>query len=321
MKNIQRIVFFGTQELAVPVLEKLNELGLKPELVVTCPRVGLLPGPMAREDEEPPPHPVVNWSEDKGVDCVRSEKAQEPELQERIGALKPDLIVVADYGRPIPPALLELAGRGGLQVHPSLLPKWRGEHALRMAISDGEKKTGVTVFIPNEEPWGGDILLSEELEIEELTFGEAFPKATALALDLLEQGLTKADKSKKLKGRKQNPKAATKTPRLTHRHRRAPWHLESGAVADRLRAHSPPGLFTSCRLKSIEIGAGRALKLVESPYGESGTFLGIRAGCLAVLCARQTAFGIEEVRREDGSSLSASEAAEELGLSVGDLFV
>ena len=321
MKNIKRIVFFGTQELAVPVLEKLEELSLRPLLVVTRPRVGLMPGPMAREDEEPPPHPVVDWVREKGIDFVQSEQATEPALKEQIAGLKPDLLLVTDYGQPLPTSLIELAERKALQVHPSLLPKLRGEHALRMAISNGDKKTGVSVFLPNEEPWGGDILLSEEVEIEEKSFGEAFPVIEALALDLLEQGLSKIDKSKKPKGRKQNAKAATKTPRLTTRHRRAPWHLESNAVADRLRAHSPPGLFTTCRLKSIDIASGRALKLVESPYGESGTFLGIRAGCIAVLCARQTAFGIEEVRKEDGSSLSASEAVAELGLSVGDLFV
>ncbi len=303
------------------MLARLDELGLRPLLVVTRPQVGLLPGPTAREDEEPPPHPVVAWVKEKGVDYVRSRRATESALQERIAGLKPDLLLVADYGRALPQALIGVADRGALQVHPSLLPKLRGEHALRMAIANGDKKTGVTVFLPNEEPWGGDILLSEEVEIEDKTFGQAFPAIEAMALDLLEQGLTKIDKSKKPKGRKQNAKAATKTPRLTHRHRRAPWHLESKAVYDRLRAHCPPGLFTTCRLKSIEIASGRALKLVESPYGESGTFLGIRAGCLAVLCARQTAFGIEEVRKEDGSSLSASEAADELGLSVGDLFV
>lgn len=322
MKNIQRIVFFGTHELAVPTLEKLLDLELDIALVVTRPQAGLEPGPFAREDREPPPHPVAIWANEKKIELVRSDRATEPELAERLAALTPDLLVVADYGQAVPKSLVDLAKKGALQVHASLLPKWRGEHALRMAFSNGEKKTGITTFLVDEEPWGGPILLQEEIELHEVdSFGTLLPRLIPMAKDLLEQSLAKVDKAKKPTARKQNPKSATKTPRLNERHRRAPWHLEAPAVNDRLRAHSPPGLLTSCRLQRFEIVSGRALKLVESPYGESGTFLGIRAGCLAVLCARQSAFGIEEVRLEDGTSLNATDAADALGLSVGDLFV
>lgn len=322
MKNIQRVVFFGTHELAVPCMETLLELGLDLVLIVTRPRAGFEPGPFAREEEEPPPHPVAIWAEEKGIELFRSDQAAESELEERIRELAPDILVVSDYGRPVPKSLVDLAPRGGLQVHPSLLPKLRGEHALRMSFSGGDKRTGVTVFLVDEDPWGGPILLQDEIELEEVdSFGSVLPRILEMANRLLSEGLEKLDKSKKPTARKQNPKSATKTPRLNERHRRAPWHLEASQVNDRLRSHSPPGLLTSCRLQRFEIVSGRALKLVESPYGESGTFLGIRAGCLAVLCARQGAFGIEEVRLEDGTTLNATDAVDHLGLSVGDLFV
>lgn len=321
MKNIQRIVFFGTHELAVPVLEKLVSLGVPPVLIITRPHFGLAPGPFAREDLEPPPHPVAIWANEKGIEVVRSDAVAEPELREKIVELEPDLLLLADYGRPLPPELIEKAAKGALQVHNSLLPKYRGEHPLRRAISEGEKKAGVSVFVPDDEPWGGGVLMSEEVEIDEGTFGSLYPRFEELALSMLEKSLAKVDGSKTLKTRKQTAKTSGPIPHLTDRHRRAPWHLESDAVEARLRAYSPPGLFTSCRLQTFEIVQGRALKLVEAPYGESGTFLGIRAGCLAVLCGRQSAFGIEEVRREDGSSYSAHDAASSLGLSVGDLFV
>ncbi|MCG8456011.1 MAG: hypothetical protein MI919_06995, partial [Holophagales bacterium] len=281
MKNIRRIVFFGTHELAVPCLEKLVELELSPLAVVTRPRVGLQPGPFSREEEELPPHPVIEWCREKGIEVIESDDATEPELRDRIGELKPDLLVVGDYGRPLPPDLIATAARKALEVHPSLLPKLRGEHAVRVAIANGEKKSGVSVFLPDEDPWGGPILLSEEYEIEtNAAYFEIFGRVEALTKELLEQGLTKVDKAKNPKARKQNPKAASHTPKLNQRHRRAPWHLEADAVYDRLRAHSPPGLLTSCRLRSFEIVSGRPLKLVESPYGETGTYLGVRARCL-----------------------------------------
>lgn len=322
MKNIRRIVFFGTHELAVSVLSHLQSLELAPALVVTRSRVGLEPGPFEREDEDPPPHPVKRWANAQGIDIFTSEAGDEAELAERLTALKPDLLVVANYGSPLPPSLIGTAAKGAVQVHGGALPKYRGPHPLLRAISAGEKKVNATIFVPDEEPWGGGIFANEEVELEENdTFEVAYSKVETVALELLSDALGKVDKAKKdLKTRKQTTKGPIKIPKLTTRHRRAPWHLESSSVYDRLRAHSPPGLFTSCRLQSFEIISGRVLKLVEAPYGESGTYLGIRAGCLAVLCGRQSAFGIEEVQR-NGETFSASEAADSLGISVGDLFV
>ena len=303
------------------VLSHLQSLEATPVLVVTRPRPGLEPGPFEREGEEPPPHPVYDWATSQGIDVFQSESATEAALSERLAALKPDLLVVGNYGCALPPSVIEKAALGAIQVHGGSLPKYRGPHPLLRSISDGEKKVNATVFVPDEEPWGGGIFASEEVELDENdSFAVAFSKVETVALELLDDALKKADKGKPLKTRKQTTKGPINIPKLTTRHRRAPWHLESSSVYDRLRAHSPPGLFTSCRLRNFEIVSGRVLKLVEAPYGESGTYLGIRAGCLAVLCGRQSAFGIEEVQH-NGETLSASEAVDVLGISVGDLFV
>ena len=306
--------------MAPTALGYLKSIDRTPVLVVTHSRAALEPGPFAREDEEPP-HPVKEWAAQEGVDVLVSDTGTEPSVAERVAAAKPDLILVANYGSPLPPALIEHAGRGALQVHSGSLPKYRGPRPLLRSLSEGDNKVNMTAFLPDDEPWGGGIVDAEEVELhEDDTYAVAFSKAETVMLDLLAEALKKMDKAKAPKTRKQTTKGPIRIPKLTDRHRRAPWHLESSAVYNRLRAHSPPGLFTSCRLKSFDIINGRVLKLVEAPYGESGTYLGIRAGCLAVLCGQQSAFGIEEVER-DGETLSASEAAESLGISVGDLFV
>ena len=323
VKNIKRIVFFGTHELAVPALETLEELDLRPELVVTRPQAGLAPGPLIREEPQPPPHPVKLWVKERGIPLVSSRRAAEADLHERIGELKPDLLVVVDYGRALPEELLEKAARGAMEVHPSLLPKHRGSNALRSALSQGDRKVGVTVFQLDEVPWGGLIILSEEIPLEgEETFGELLPQVQEMVCSFLADGLQKFDKSKKPKGRKQNPKSASKAARITTRHRRAPWQLSAKEVFDRWRAHAPPGITTSIRFRTLTIVKGSVLPSTNVPFGETGTYLGLRSGRIAILCGEHSAFGIEEVLVEgEESSMSAGEAADLLDLSVGDQFI
>lgn len=322
VKNIQKVVFFGTHEMAVPALETLVELGLELQLVVTRPSAGLTPGALMRPRPEPPHH-VKLWAEQNGIPLSTSRRATEADLQKRIADLKPDLLVLADYGRALPAPLLEVAKKGAIEVHPSLLPKLRGEHALRVALSLGNNKTGVTVFRVDADPWAGPILLDEEIPLEEEeTFGDLVPRAQELTKKLLGQALEKIDKTKNPKTRKQNPKSATETPRITTRHQRAPWQLEAKEVFNRWRAYTPPGFFTSIKFQTVEIVRCQAMPWVNAPMGETGTYLGMRSGSMAVLCGRQSAFGIKEVKLERiDEPLNASDAAQHLGLSVGDQFI
>lgn len=322
MKNLRSIVFFGTHELAVPALDSLVELDLTPELVVTRPRVGLAAAEDGADSAEIE-NPVRAWSQERGVEVVRSRRAAEPALAERIAALKPDLLLVVDYGRALPVELLDAAPRGAIEVQPSLLPKLRGEHAVRAALAGGEKKTGVTVFQLNEEPWGGPVLFQQELEVgTDETFAELLPRVRELAGELLEKALKKLDRSKgKPKGKPQNAKIATRVPQIGGRHRRAPWALKAARVYNRLRAYSPPGLLAYNKYRPLVILAGKSLEWVEAPYGTTGTYIGLRGGRLAVLCGDSTVFGIERLRRPDGEVTSASTFARDEELRVGDRFI
>lgn len=317
MKQIKAIVFFGTHELAVPALEALAGLDLMPRLVVTRPQAGF------EDDDEAPPHPVEEWAREHGVKVVRSRHAAEPELHEEIAALAPDLLVAADYGRPLPKELAATAARGAIGIHPSLLPKLRGAHALRAAIAAGESKSGVTVYQVDEEPWGGPVILQEELAIGPRdTFADVLPRAWELAADLLGQALAKVDRGKvPPSGKAQNHKIATHTPRFGGRHRKAPWTLESAQIYDRLRAYSPPGLFAYYSYRPIEILNGIDMDWVDAPNGETGTYLGLRQGKLAVLCGNATVFGVEQLRRPGQQRQSASDFARGESVSVGDRFV
>ena len=316
MKNLRSIVFFGTHELAVPALDTLARLDLVPRLVVTRPRAGL-PG------EDSVRHPVRPWARERGIELVRSRRAAETRLHERITALEPDLLVVADYGRPLPAELLGAAPRGAIEVHPSLLPKLRGEHALRAALAAGAKETGVSVIQVDEEPWGGPILLQEKLAIGERdTFGELVVPAQELAGRLLAEALRRLDRGNGgPRGRSQKADNATPTPRFGGRHRKVPWQLEAKQIYDRLRAYSPTGLLTSFRYRSVEILSGLPMGWVGAPSGDTGTYIGMRGGKLAVLCGGSTIFGIERLRRPGEEAQGASAFAREEEIAVGAGFV
>ena len=280
----------------------LTELELTPRLVVTHPRASY-----SRDDDDSLSHPVVDWARDCGVDCVQSHLAIEPELHERIAGLKPDLMVVVDYGESLPVELLEAVECSAIEVHPSMLPHLRGSHALRASLAAGLKNSGVTVFQVNEDPWSGPILLQEAMEIGERdTFGELLPTAQELSCQLLSQALRKYDRSKnppRGKPQKDNAKSIP-APEIGGRHRKAPWSLKAEDVYNRLRAYAPSGLKAYMRYRPVEILSGMPMTWVEAPYGSSGTYLGMRQGKLAVLCGESTIFGIGRLalagRRDSG---------------------
>lgn len=318
MNKLEKIVFFGTHELATPALDKLAELGVPPRLIVTRPEAGL-----PTDDEEPGPHPVRDWGTEHGVQVVRSRRAAEPKLWEEIAGLAPDLLVVCDYGRPISSDMLPSSSPYAIEVQPSLLPDLRGPHAVRGALAAGLKKTGVTVIEVGEEAWYGGVLLQEELEIEEReTFGVLLPRVRDLGTKLLEKALSKIDKSKKNpRGKPQKePKNIVLAPQVGRRHRKAPWSMEAANVYNRLRAYSPPSLRAFFRYRPIEILSGMPMEWVQAPYGVTGTYLGTRQGKLAVLCGDSTVFGISRLRWPGEKAMGASDFAFKEKVDVGDQF-
>ncbi len=318
MKKIKSIVFFGTHEIAVPALGVLTELALTPRLVVTHPRSGY-----ARGDRASSSHPVVDWTQQHGVDLVRSRRAVEPELRERIAGLEPDLMVVADYGRSLPAELLEAVTCSAIEVHPSMLPHLRGAHAVRASLAAGMKMSGVTVFEVNDKPWAGPILLQEALEIgPRENFEELLPRSQELCCKLLGEGLHKFDRSKnKPKGKPQKETGKpVQAPNIGGRHRKAPWSLKAANVYNRLRAYYPSGLKAYFSYRPVEILSGMPMEWVEAPWGSSGTYLGMRQGKLAVICGESTIFGIGRLRWPNGEIQGASDFAFTEKMDVGDRF-
>jgi methionyl-tRNA formyltransferase len=165
-----RIVFFGTPVFAIPPLNALLRSGEEVIAVVTQTdkRVG--------RGRIPSPPPVKEFAKQQGIKILQPTSMKDPDFLNELSAIKPDLIVVAAYGKILPHQILKLPPLGCINVHASLLPKYRGAAPIQWAIIHGEEKTGVTTMLMDEGLDTGDILLQEEIEIADEDNAETLGK-------------------------------------------------------------------------------------------------------------------------------------------------
>jgi len=168
-------IFFGTDEFSIAVLEELEKADLLPSLIVTAPSK-----PTGRKQVITPP-PVKVWADGKSIPTLQPEKLGEDfasELKEK----NPNLFITASYGKIIPQEVLDIPTKGALNVHPSLLPLYRGSSPIENAILDDAKETGVTVMLMDSKMDHGPILN------QEVVFFENWPSKLAVQDELAHLG-------------------------------------------------------------------------------------------------------------------------------------
>lgn len=181
-----KIVFMGTPDFARKSLEKIYEQGHEIQLVITNPDKPKGRGMKLSYS------PVKEFALEKELKISQPVKIRES--IEEIKHLNPDIIVVVAYGKIIPNEILEIPRLGAVNVHGSLLPKYRGAAPIQWAIINGEKVTGVTTMYINEKMDAGDMLLKKELEIgENDTLGEVWQKLSEIGADLLVETLKRIE--------------------------------------------------------------------------------------------------------------------------------
>ncbi len=161
MSNSPRIAFFGTPDLAVLVLEGLHSAGFTPHVIVTNQDA-----PQGRKMILTPP-PAKVWAQSHGVFVLQPQSLRTDDTVEKyLTAEKIDLIIVAAYGKIIPPGILSIPKHGTINVHPSLLPRFRGASPIRSAILNDERETGVSIMLLDVELDHGPILAQKEIAIQ-----------------------------------------------------------------------------------------------------------------------------------------------------------
>ncbi|MBH0201658.1 MAG: methionyl-tRNA formyltransferase [Nitrospira sp.] len=234
-----RIVFMGTPEFAVPSLEALLSSGNQVVGVVCQPD-----RPKGRGHQLVAP-PVKLVAERVGIPLLQPLKIRTPDFLQALSSWQPDVIAVAAYGRILHKPILQLPPMGCVNVHGSLLPKYRGAAPVQWAVINGETETGITTMLMDEGMDTGAILLQAKLEIlADDTAGTLAPRLAALGGRLLIETLAQL-KAGTLVPTKQDDHQATMAPLLKKEDGLIDWTLGATSLSNRVRGLSPwPGVYT-----------------------------------------------------------------------------
>lgn len=244
--KINKIIFIGTPEFSVPIIERLSKSPFKPYLVITEPDK-----PYGRNKTLTPP-PIKIFAEQKQIEVWQSTKIEKLKL--KIENLKPDLIIVAAYGQIIPKEILDSARYGAINVHPSLLPKYRGASPIQYALLNGEKKTGITIMKMDEKMDHGPILAQKYISIDAndnyQTLSEKISRITG---DFLVNTIAKYI-SKRIRPKPQNHEKATFTKLIKKEDGKIDWKLKPAQINNQVKAFYPwPGAYTEIDGKRLKI--------------------------------------------------------------------
>ena len=261
-----RVAFFGTSEFAVPALRALAEHGHAVSPVVTAPA-----RPSGR-GRKLVPSPVEQAARALGLVVLAPEDPNDEAFLKDMAAHQPDVAVLAAYGCILKTPLLRLPPRGFLNIHPSLLPRYRGAAPIQRAILAGEQETGVTVIVLSEQVDAGDIVKQVAVAIgPDETAGELSHRLATTGARLVLEALTRLEEDTGSRT-PQDPGLATRAPKLAKSERNIDWHETAPRIHNRIRALSPePGAVTSFRERRIVLLRSR---LHETPErGEPGLVL------------------------------------------------
>ncbi|WP_026492951.1 methionyl-tRNA formyltransferase [Butyrivibrio sp. XPD2002] len=263
-----KIVYMGTPDFSVPPLEKMLEAGHEIVAVVTQPDK-----PKGRSGE-PAPSPVKECALGHGLKILQPKKIREPEVVSELKTLGADIFVVAAFGQILSQEVLDIPKFGCVNIHASLLPKYRGAAPIQMCILNGDKTTGVTIMQMNAGMDTGDILITKEIPIEEDdTAGTLFDKLMYLGADLIVEALPKIENGE-LTPTPQNDAEATKCGKISKDMGCINWSDSAEKISYLVRGMNPwPSAFTKLNGKMLKIW--KAKKVAGEATGDAGTVAAI----------------------------------------------
>lgn len=292
-----RLIYLGTPRFAVPTLEGIVEAGHEVLEAITQPD-----RPRGR-GQQLGISPVKETALRLGLPVYQPERIRRPEAVEHLRALKAQAMVIVGYGQIIPQSIIDLAPNGIINVHGSLLPKYRGAAPIQWAIANGETRTGVTTMRIDAGLDTGDMLLKAETEIApDETAIELGDRLASMGADLLVETLAKLDS---IVPAKQDPELATYAPILKKEDGRIDWSKTSTEIHNRVRGLQPwPGGFTVFRGQAMHVWKSRAAGDKIGGATKEGNVVGVRP--LMVECG-DGLLELVEVQLEGRKRMSAAD--------------
>lgn len=249
-----RIVFLGTPDFAVPPLQALHRAGQEIVAVVTQPDRRRNRGHMQ-------PTPVKACAMDLGLPVLSPEKIKSPEAIAALSALQPDLFVVVAYGQILSRAVLDIPRRGSINIHASLLPKYRGAAPIHWAVIHGEQETGVSIMYLDEGMDTGPVVATARTPIgAEDTTEELFARLSTLGAELLLEVVQQMEQGE-VQAVPQDAALASYAPLLSRDIERIDWSMDAAALHNLIRGlNSWPGCHTYFRGKRLKLWESRLLE-------------------------------------------------------------
>jgi len=323
-----KLIFAGTPVFAQLALQALHEAGHDIALVLTRP------DKPAQRGQKLLASPVKQWAQAKGIEVWQPRTLRDPEVTQQLRGIGCQAMVVAAYGLLLPPEVLSVPPLGCLNIHASLLPRWRGAAPIQRAVQAGDAQTGITIMQMDVGLDTGPIRLVRPLPIgRDETSGSVHDRLAALgALAIVEAiSLLEADR---LPMAPQPADGATHAAKIVKADSLIDWSRPAQAIVDQLRAFDPaPGCVAElARLPGTALKLWRA-RVVDSrspdpspadtPAGTvaPGTVIGMREGALRVSCgspAEPSAVDLLELQRAGGRRLPAAEFVAGFPIGAGD---
>ena len=302
----------GTPQAAVPTLRRCVEDGHEVVAVWTQPD-----RPSGRGNKVSF-SPVKEFALSQGLAIHQPSRIKNDEAKQLFASHDADVAVVVAYGRILPAEFLKTPARGCINVHFSLLPKYRGAAPANWAIVNGETETGVTTMFIEPTLDTGPILLQRATPIGETeTAPELMQRLSAIGAELLSETLARLDE---IRPQPQDDARATFAPILKKEDGLIDWSVDAKAIADRIRGLQPwPNAYTSFNARGLTIWDAQALLSVTSQIQPGEVIVALRDE-LVVQCGNQTALRVLEVQPEARKRLAARDFINGMHVKVGDRF-
>ena len=301
-----KIIFAGTPEFAVASLKALVVAGVVPCDVLTQP------DRPAGRGKHLTASPVKQFALEHGIAVMQARSLRDDDVVAELEALQPDIMIVAAYGLILPQIVLDIPTMGCLNVHASLLPRWRGAAPIQAAILAGDEQTGVCLMSMEAGLDSGPVYASKTVSIgEHETAGELHDRLAATGADLLVQHLAEI-MAGQIAATEQNEELATYAPKIKAADAVLDWHLPAAVLERKIRAYNPvPGAWFMLNKERIKCWRARSTAAVDAPAGKV-----VAAGPegIVVSCA-DGALTIESLQRPGKRAVTAAEFSSQIDMA------
>lgn len=307
-----KIIFAGTPHFAEAALKAILKQGAEVVAVLTQPDRPAGRGMQLK------PSPVKQLATQQGLVVLQPASLKGAEIQQVLAGYQADLMVVAAYGLILPPAVLQIPRLGCLNIHASLLPRWRGAAPIQRAIQAGDAQTGITIMQMDAGLDTGDMLLKKSCSIEKNeTAASLHDKLALLGADAITEALELLEKDKLIATPQPN-ESATYAAKLTKEEARLDWTLSALELDRAVRGFNPfPGAVAYINDTPIRIWQAR---VYEGMSGEPGIILAVKDQTPIVACG-EGALSLEVLQKPNARALPAGQFLQGFHLKAGDRFV